>query len=73
MSEFGFLLFDVLDIDATTVVVDRKVFLKKQSFSIFLTIALRNMEDYEEERYFDEAERASFAKVLSSFKFYRRV
>ncbi|CRK86251.1 CLUMA_CG000129, isoform A [Clunio marinus] len=30
------------------------------------------MQDYEEERYFDEEERANFIKVISSFKFYRR-
>lgn len=29
------------------------------------------MENYEEERFFDEAERANFIKVISSFKFYR--
>lgn len=29
------------------------------------------MEDYEGENYFDEAERASLIKVMSSFKYYR--
>jgi hypothetical protein len=31
------------------------------------------MQDYEGESYFDEAERANFIKVISSFKYYRCV